>query len=109
LDKEEIGFTVAVAISFLGAQEQEAIDACLQKRKYKVSMKKALLLREASQESPLQEADVLTILEGEEKRGSQSVRLSQDICEEYFQGKSKEEIQDLVERALRYYVDNNLD
>ncbi len=112
LDNNDFAFISAVTISFLKAEEQKLLDACMESGNSSVDMKKADMLRKLSEEGKLDSESVKRVLTGEaepkEKR-SQTVKLSNAIYVKYFKpNQPAKEVQSVVEKALElYFAQNN--
>ncbi|MFV0400353.1 MAG: ParB N-terminal domain-containing protein, partial [Oscillospiraceae bacterium] len=110
LDKGEFALSPASDLSFLKAKEQKAVDKCIELNGFKVDVKKAAALREYSESKKLDDENVYLILNRElgqppKKNRTPTVKVSKDIYSRYFTPEqSPKEVQDMVEKALGYYV-----
>ncbi len=108
LDKGRIGFIPAVTLSFLKEEEQALLDKCIELNGFKVSMKKADILRRYSEKEKLDGDNIYLILNGElgstpKKKRTPTYRIKQETYEQYFPGRKASEIAKVVEKALELY------
>ena len=107
LDKGEMPFIAAVAISFLREKEQVLLVECLNNHPYSVDMKKADIMKEYSKSNKLNENNIMLILSGKlpPKSQKQSVfKFNKTTYDKYFtQDQSSEEVQSIIDAALEMY------
>jgi ParB family chromosome partitioning protein len=114
LDAGDIGLYAAVSLSHLSEDEQLELEICLEEnRTARLDMRKAEILRNASNEQPLSGQQIAEILSGEvpqepEKASVPSVRLGSKLLKNYFEpGDTAEYIEDAIREALELWLRRN--
>jgi ParB family chromosome partitioning protein len=107
LDKEEIGMRVAEALSYLRSKEQEMVEGVLANGK-RISIKQADELHEESKKGELNKTYIKRIFEpGYYLSKIKPIKFSGKFLSEYFnESQSTEEIESVIEEAIKYYFEN---
>ena len=102
LNSGAISLRAAVSLSYLPVEEQELVDEVLRSTRYKLSMEEAEELRKAKE---LLTRDVVyNIIEDKTTKAAAPIKLEQDFILRYFKPEqSKEEIEDIIAKALEAY------
>lgn len=113
VDTGEIAFLAAYDLSFIeDGDRQGQIADLLESGSYKVDMKKAELLRNYYETGKLNDTSVVQILSGEKTRKAkvdrpQPFKVRAGVITKYFTaGQSNREIEDIIDRALALYFEN---
>lgn len=113
VDTGEIAFLAAYDLSFIEDVERQARIADLMvSENYKLDMKKAELLRSYFENGKLNDTSVVQILSGEKTRKPkidkpQPFKVKPAVITKYFTaGQSIREIEDIIDRALALYFEN---
>ena len=107
LDEGQFAVTTAVSLSFLAEAEQGLLDQYIAENGCKLEGKKAVLLRERSEQEGLDRDSIAAILSGqptEKASRTPSVKVSQQVYSRYFRpDQPAKEVQAIVEKALALY------
>jgi len=109
VDEETIGLYPAVSISYLPADEQTELNRVLGDNKYKLSVKKAEMLREYSEGKKLTVEKIVEILLGEfnkksKTKSQQSYKIKYKIYSKYFEDTMNHaEVDEIIDKALEAY------
>ncbi|MCL2772755.1 MAG: ParB N-terminal domain-containing protein [Oscillospiraceae bacterium] len=107
LDNDEISIRAGVSLSYLSENEQEILSDVLCSGYYKIDMKKAEILRTASEKKPLTHEDIEQILTGKKKVKAPrppAFKLKSKYVTKYFKPEQKfEDIESTIIKALEYY------
>jgi ParB family chromosome partitioning protein len=109
VDNEEIAVRAAVSISYLSPDEQTALNRVLDELKYKLDMKKAESLREASENKKFTDDKIVQILSGEANKNvkikpSASFTIKRKMYLKYFNESMNEvEVESIIDTALTEY------
>lgn len=113
VDTGEIPFLAAYDLSFIeDADRQNWIAELMESDNYKVDMKKAELLRSYYETGKLNDTAAVQILSGEKTRKPktnkpQPFKVKPAVITKYFTvGQSAKEIEDIIDRALALYFEN---
>ena len=108
LDEGKIGNYAAVALSYLSSDIQEKVAQKVRDGK-KVNLEKIQALRKLSEEELTEE--MIESLLSEQKKSTEKEKkgtrifLKKEISEQYFKGKRPEEMEEIIERALRLFFE----
>ncbi|MCR4441250.1 MAG: ParB/RepB/Spo0J family partition protein [Peptococcaceae bacterium] len=111
VDKEEIAFIPAVALSYLRENEQRDVEAIMAENGFKVDMSKAEILRSYSEAGKLDKDIVYSVLAGEldkKKKSDKPVafKLKAKLVAKFFSsGQKQAEIEEIIEKALILYFE----
>jgi ParB family chromosome partitioning protein len=107
LDRGELAFISAVALSFLKEYEQMLVDDCMERNNLTIDIKKANMLKRLSESESINGESVYRILSGETSLKpirKPIVKVNPDVYIKYFKPEqTTEEIQEIVEKALEMY------
>lgn len=113
VDTGEIAFLAAYDLSFIeDTDRQSQIAEMIERDNYKVDMKKAKLLRSYYETGKLNDATAVQILSGEKTRKPktnkpQPFKVKPAVITKYFTaGQSAREIEEIIDRALALYFEN---
>jgi ParB family chromosome partitioning protein len=111
LDNNKLGFTAAVTLSFVPAEEQKIIAHCAMSNQLVIDGKKATMLRTHSDNEGLDGESVYKILSGvmnPKPPRNPKVEIHSATFMTYFNPKqSKDEINERVDAALKFYFEHN--
>ena len=113
VDSEEIGFRVAVTLSYLTHDEQYDLDGVLTNKKYSITMEKAGKIRELSRKSCCTSDKIEAILSADVKEKAEKtvvIRVGQSVFSKHFPGIKKQEMAEvaaIVDKALEVYLREN--
>ena len=114
LDVGEIAFLSAVILSYLTESEQQIVDDIMRVSGYKADMKKAALLRTASEKKILTREYAEQVLAGlavNKKNTSKQIpafKIKSKILSKYFKpGDKPDEIESVISKALELYYSQN--
>lgn len=115
LDIEEIPFFAAVELSYLAEEEQNIVESVIAKNKFKINLNKSKLLRDDSEKKKLNTEVVCSILSGEVYKKIKfnnpvTIKLKSKMLSKYFAPEVKKtEIEEIIDKALKLYFDNEGD
>ncbi len=128
VDLGEISIRSGVDLSYITKEEMQIVEKILSENKYKIDMKKAIIIREYSKNKKLDEVSAEKILSGEiyktkkMKGKNKNIVLKQKVYKKYFDDGEDEKIilekieqglklqskydVDYIEEAIKYFEDN---
>lgn len=113
LDNDECPLSAAADLSFLKEPEQKAVDKCMDLNGFKADVKKAAALRGYSERGKLDDEKMYLILNGElgqppKKKRTPTFKIKPKVYSLYFSpGQKASEIEEVVEKALALYFNQN--
>jgi len=113
LDNGTIKFIPSVTLSFLKETEQYELAKCIEENGFSLDMKKADTLRQYSEKEKLNEENIQLILSGKLENKEKTnrvpvIKVNKAVYSRYFNSnQSAKEIQDIVEKALERYFEDN--
>ena len=110
LDDGDIAFTIAETLSYMNRESQEVLNVFLQENITKISTKQAQLLKIQGSGKELSLSDIECILICNEvlPKKVESIKLGTELMSRFFGSTtSKEEIEEIVVKALEQYFDIN--
>lgn len=109
VDNEKIGLTMAVDLSYLSKEIQEYLYQQSKELKLTLKPSDAKVLHMMNNEEHLNQEMVrayLLNLQQPKMKAYQNIRLSQNIFQKFFQGETKENVENIIEKALENYFKN---
>lgn len=109
VDNEKIGLTMAVDLSYLSKEIQEYIYQQSKELELTLKPSDAKVLHMMNNEEHLNQEMVrayLLNLQKPKMKAYQNVRLSQNIFQKFFQDETKENVENIIEKALENYFKN---
>ena len=110
LDKGDFAISSAVTLSYLKEAEQKYLADCMERNNLSVDMKKADTLRKYSEKGKLDRDIINRILSGtvlHKPNRTPTVKVRGEVYAKYFKpNQPVKEVQDIVERALKLYFEN---
>ncbi|HES2285098.1 TPA: ParB N-terminal domain-containing protein [Streptococcus pyogenes] len=109
VDNEKIGLTMAVDLSYLSKEIQEYLYQQSKELELTLKPSDAKVLHMMNNEEHLNQEMVrayLLNLQKPKMKAYQNVRLSQNIFQKFFQDETKENVENIIEKALENYFKN---
>ena len=109
VDNEKIGLTMAVDLSYLSKEIQEYLYQQSKKLELTLKPSDAKVLHMMNNEEHLNQEMVrayLLNLQQPKMKAYQNIRLSQNIFQKFFQDETKENVENIIEKALENYFKN---
>ena len=109
IDNEKIGLTMAVDLSYLSKEIQEYLYQQSKELELTLKPSDAKVLHMMNNEEHLNQEMVrayLLNLQKPKMKAYQNVRLSQNIFQKFFQDETKENVENIIEKALENYFKN---
>jgi len=109
VDNEKIGLTMAVDLSYLSKEIQEYLYQQSKELELTLKPRDAKVLHMMNNEEHLNQEMVrayLLNLQKPKMKAYQNVRLSQNIFQKFFQDETKENVENIIEKALENYFKN---
>ena len=112
VDREEIAFLTAVAISYLKENEQKLLEEVIACENFKTDIEKVKILRSFSEAGKLDKEKIQQILSGEiTRKKSQAkqavIKLKSKLLEKYFSREQRQtEIEEIIDKALALYFEH---
>ena len=106
IDKDEIGLTMAVDLSYLPKEIQEYLYQQCEELELNLKPSDAKALHLMNKQEDLNKEMVTSYLLNLKKpkvKEYQNIKLSQSIYQKFFQDESKEEVEEIIEKALAMY------
>ena len=106
---DEAAFGFSDELYFLKEHEQQWLNCCLKLNNFKVDSNKAKLLRQRSENGELNEDIMCSILSGAAGQKLMQIRkpvveIRKEVYDRYFnRGQPKQEVEEAVENALKFY------
>lgn len=107
-DKDEIGLTMALDLSYLPKEIQEYLYQQCEELERILKLSHAKVLHLMNKEEELDQ-EMITLyllnLKKQKKKEYQNIKLSQNTYQRFFRDESKEEVEGLIEKALEMYFE----
>jgi len=111
VDSEKIGLTMAVDLSYLPKKIQEYLYQQCEELELSLKPSDAKTLHLMNRQENLNQETVTTYLLNLKKpkmKEYQNIKLSQSIYQKFFQDKAKEDVEEVVEKALELYFNQKM-